>query len=169
MCSLQGLGTSQKYHGSYERVASSIRDFVSGEKLMIARKQFFSMLVLSAMVKNGDAHLKNFGVLYRSSTGVVTLAPAYDIVTTAVYIRNDVPALTLAGAKKWWNRKTLEQFALVHLSLPVAMIAEIFEQTATAVLGVRAEIQVHCAEHAAFKEVGEQMADIWQQGVDGLR
>ena len=169
MCSLQALGTAQKYNSSYERVARSIKDFVSGERMMDARKQFFSMLVLSAMVKNGDAHLKNFGILYRTSADVVTLAPVYDVVTTAVYIQNDVPALTMAGTKKWWNRKTLGQFAMVHLSLPVGMIADIFEQTATAVMEVREEIRTYCIEHPAFKDVGEQMMNIWQQGVDGLR
>lgn len=169
MCSLQALGSSQKYSSSYERVARSIKDFVSGEQLLTARKQFFSSLVLSAMVRNGDAHLKNFGVLYRSSTDVVTLAPVYDVVTTAVYIQNDVPALTLAGTKKWWSRKKLEQFALAHLSLPVGIIADTFEQMATSVMEVRAEIQSYCVEHPEFKEVGKRMMDIWQQGVEGLR
>jgi serine/threonine-protein kinase HipA len=36
------------------------------------------------MVRNGDAHLKNFGVLYRSATDV-WLAPMFDVVTTAIY------------------------------------------------------------------------------------
>jgi serine/threonine-protein kinase HipA len=114
ICTLQGLGTAQKYQGSYERVAKSIKDFVSGEALLSARRQFFSMLVLSVMMRNGDAHLKNFGVLYQSSTDTVALAPVYDLVTTTVYIQHDVPALTMDGTKKWWSRKTLEQFARVH-------------------------------------------------------
>lgn len=36
------------------------------------------------MVRNGDAHLKNFGVLYRSPADV-WLAPMFDVVTTSVY------------------------------------------------------------------------------------
>ena len=75
MCSLQALGTSQKYSGSYERVARSIRDFVSGEHLRAAREQFFATLVLSVILRNGNAHLKNFGVLYPSPLGPVSLAP----------------------------------------------------------------------------------------------
>jgi len=38
MCSLQARGTAQKYTGSYERVAGSIRDFVSGDQLLAARE-----------------------------------------------------------------------------------------------------------------------------------
>lgn len=169
MCSLQALGTSQKYSSSYERVAKSISDFVSGEQLLAARKQFFAMLVLSAMVRNGDAHLKNFGVIYRSSRDVVSLAPVYDVITTTAYIKNDVPALTLAGTKKWWSRKMLEQFAVTHLSLPIGMITDVFAQIATAVMEVRAEIPAYCVEHPEFKEIGERMMEIWREGVEGLR
>lgn len=36
------------------------------------------------MVRNGDAHLKNFGVLYRSCNEK-RLAPMFDVVTTSIY------------------------------------------------------------------------------------
>ena len=36
------------------------------------------------MVRNGDAHLKNFGVLYRHAADI-WLAPMFDVVTTAIY------------------------------------------------------------------------------------
>jgi serine/threonine-protein kinase HipA len=169
MCSLQALGTKQKYGSSYERVAKSIGNFISGNALLAAKKQFFSMLVLSSMVKNGDAHLKNFGVLYRSSDDLISLAPVYDVVTTAAYISNDVPALTLAGTKKWWSRKTLERFAVTHLSLPIGMIAEIFEQMSTTVMEVRTDIASYCADHPEFKVVGECMMNIWQKAVKELQ
>ena len=42
LCGLQALGTAQKYIGSYERLAKSIRDFVSREHLLAAREQFFA-------------------------------------------------------------------------------------------------------------------------------
>jgi len=122
MCSLQAVGTAQKYGSTYERVARSIKDFVSGEFLQGAREQFFASLVLSCMIRNGDAHLKNFGVLYERSGQPVRLAPVYDMVTTVAYIPKDVPALSLAGTKKWWPRKILEKFALAHLALPVGKV-----------------------------------------------
>ena len=140
MCSLQALGTAQKYAGSYERVAKSIRDFVSGDHLPAAREQFFAMLVLSVMLRNGDAHLKNFGVLYASPLGPVTLAPVYDIVTTTVYLRKDVPALSLAGTKKWWPRKMLERFAVSHLSLPIRTVSDTIRPLAEAVTETRTSL-----------------------------
>ena len=85
------------------------------------------------MLRNGDAHLKNFGVFYPYPAGPVSLAPVYDVVTTAAYLRSDLPALTLEGSKKWWPRKTLEKFAQAYLSLPAGTIREIFLRTVDAV------------------------------------
>jgi serine/threonine-protein kinase HipA len=168
MCSLRAFGTSQKYTGSYEQVARSIGHFVSGERLMAAREQFFATLVLSVMMRNGDAHLKNFGVLYPSPAGPVSLAPVYDVVTTTAYLRNDIPALTLEGTKKWWPRRTLERFAQSHLSLPVGTIREIFLKAADAVADARRLMVAHIADHPEFREVGEAMVTAWDQGVAGM-
>ena len=164
MCSLQALGTAQKYRGSYERVARSLKDFVAGENLPIARRQFFATLVLSSMVRNGDAHLKNFGVLYPSTQGKVNMAPVYDIVTTTAYIKSDVPALTLDGTKKWWPRKTIERFATNHLSMSKSDIDETIERLSDAVMDTRQLIPGYINDHPEFREVGESMMSIWEEG-----
>lgn len=168
MCSLQGVGTARKYAGSYERVARSIRDFVSAEYQIPAREQFFAMLLLSVMVGNGDAHLKNFGVLYDSVRGTVRMAPVYDVVTTTAYIRKDVPALSLAGTKKWWPRKTLEQFAVAHLSLPPGFVRLTFERVADAVTETRADVVAYMQDHPEFRETGEAMLAEWNNGLMGV-
>jgi serine/threonine-protein kinase HipA len=56
---------------------------------MTAREQYFATLALSVMVRNGDAHLKNFGILYNQPRSAVSLAPVYDVVTTTAYITNE--------------------------------------------------------------------------------
>jgi serine/threonine-protein kinase HipA len=168
MCSLQALGTAQKYSSTCERLAKTIRDFVSGPRLMAAREQVFAALVLSVLLRNGDAHLKNFGVLYDSPDGIVELAPVYDLVTTTAYIHKDMPALSLAGTKKWWPAKLLEKFALVHLSLSAAAIRAIIDRMAQAVSEIRALIPGYIAEHPEFREVGERMMAAWDEGIEGL-
>jgi len=168
MCSLQALGTAQKYSSSYERVAKSIRDFVSGDRLMAAREQLFATLVLSVMLRNGDAHLKNFGVLYDSPLDAVTLAPVYDVVTTTAYIRKDVPALSLSGTKKWWPRKVLERFAVAYLFLKGGTVSATFSRMAEAVTETRGMIPGYIAEHPEFREIGERMMAEWDEGVNGL-
>ena len=168
MCSLQALGTAQKYRGTYERVAKSLKNFVSGENLPNARRQFFVTLVLSSMVRNGDAHLKNFGVLYPSTQGKVNMAPVYDVVTTTAYIKSDIPALTLDGTKKWWPRKTLERFAINHLSMSKSNIDETIERLADAVMETRQLIPEYITDHPDFREVGENMMSIWEEGAGGF-
>ena len=165
MCSLQALGTAQKYSSTYERVAKSIKDFVSGEFLQIAREQFFASLALSVMVRNGDAHLKNFAVLYDRPGAPVHLAPAYDIVTTTAYLRNDIPALSLAGTKKWWSRKMLEKFAVVHLALSVRKAGQILEEVADAVADTRGGLSAYINDNPEFAEVGGRMLAAWESGI----
>ena len=165
MCSLQAVGTAQKYSSTYERVARSIKDFVSGQFLQGAREQFFASLVLSCMIRNGDAHLKNFGVLYERPGQPVRLAPVYDMVTTVAYIPRDVPALSLAGTKKWWPRKILEKFALAHLSLQVGKVGQIFEEVAEGVNDTRGMLSAYMEEHQEFREVGDRMLAAWNEGV----
>lgn len=165
MCSLQALGTTQKYSSTYERAARSIKDFVSGEFLQKAREQFFASLVLSNMVRNGDAHLKNFGVLYDHPGAPVRLAPVYDVVTTTAYIPKDVPALSLAGTKKWWPRKVVEKFAVAHLALPVGKVGQILEEIAEAVTDTRGALLAYINDQPEFREVGERMLAAWDAGV----
>lgn len=87
MAALMGLRVSdrlsnRKYHGSYEMLAEAIRLMSSQPAQDLAR--FFEQLALSVMVRNGDAHLKNYAMLY-SSEHDVHLSPLYDVVTTSIY------------------------------------------------------------------------------------
>jgi len=164
-CSLQGLGTDSKYGSTYERVAKTIRDFISPEGLAPAREQSFATLVLSALVRNGDAHLKNFGVLYRHPQGPVTLATVYDIVSTTVYRQNDIPALHLAGTKKWWPREALEWFTLQALSLAQRQSVQIIDRVAAAVSGAAGLIPAYIRDHPDFAEVGGRVLATWREGL----
>ena len=165
LCSLQALTAAQKYNGSYERVAKTLQDFISPAHLQAAREQFFSLLVLSVMMRNGDAHLKNFGVVYPDPVGPVTMAPAYDLVTTTAYLRNDVPALTLEGSRKWWPRQTLVRFAITRLALPVGAVHAIIQRAADAVAETRPLIAAYQANHPDFSAIAERMLAAWEQGI----
>lgn len=73
--------SDRKYHGSYQRVAELLQLIGLPPPQL---RRFFEQVAFSVMVRNGDAHLKNFGVLYRSAQDA-WLAPMFDVVTTAVY------------------------------------------------------------------------------------
>lgn len=77
--------TDRKYHGSYERIAQALK-LINLPAAELAR--FFEQVAFMVMVRNGDGHLKNFGVLYTGNgeeVGDVRLAPMFDVVTTAIY------------------------------------------------------------------------------------
>lgn len=73
--------SSRKYMGSYEDIAVALRLVCTD--VAAALEQFFGYLVLSVLVRNGDAHLKNFAVLYDGQR--TWLSPLYDQVTTTIY------------------------------------------------------------------------------------
>ena len=113
MVSLQGKVNERKYEGSYENIALTIRQNASPEWTQKSLEEFFASLVLSMVMKNGDAHLKNFGLLYtHPESDDCRLSPIYDIVCTTVYLSKDLPALSLAKQKAWPTRKALVAFGL---------------------------------------------------------
>jgi serine/threonine-protein kinase HipA len=109
-CVLDGRRAHGRYDGSYENVARRIVDFVSPNALAEARKQFALTVAYSCAIENGDAHLKNFCVIYDTPQGEVRLAPAYDIVSTTPYMPRDTLALTLNGTKRFPTRESLLKF-----------------------------------------------------------
>ena len=100
MVVLMGKGAAQKYDGSYESVARFMALFCSPQRKHAALAQLFDQVALSCIIGNGDAHLKNFGVIYSDPTSEdVRMSPAYDMVNTTAYISDDSLALTLGGSK----------------------------------------------------------------------
>ena len=77
---------NRKYQGSYQYVAEVIANFATEPAQ--ALNVFYNQLVMSIMVRNGDAHLKNFGMLYDGRGDINRrLSPLYDVVTTSIYER----------------------------------------------------------------------------------
>jgi serine/threonine-protein kinase HipA len=169
MCVLQGVGADRKYDSTYERIARSIDQFVSPRRRGSAKETFFKSLVLSVAVRNGDAHLKNYGVLYGDQPGAdIRLAPIYDIVTTAAYIPRDIPALTLGGSKKWWTGAALRKFGVAHCGLSLGMIREIFDAVTGAVGETRGEIRRYANDHPVFRDIAARMEAEWEKGLETL-
>jgi len=107
MAVLQGKPTSDKYHSSYESV-SKILNFYSSS-LKADNESLFKMLVHSCMVGNGDAHLKNYAMLYDDPEDM-RLSPLYDVVNTQIYSPADTLALNLGKSKSFPDRKRLIDF-----------------------------------------------------------
>jgi serine/threonine-protein kinase HipA len=60
--------------------------------------EFLRRLVFSVLIGNADMHLKNWSLLYPDRRTPM-LSPAYDLVATLPYIRDDKLALTFGGSR----------------------------------------------------------------------
>ena len=141
MCVLQAKQRDDKYDGSYEAIAKTIKIFTSAKHKKNALRQFFKMIVINNFVQNGDAHLKNYGLLYEGIHNV-KLAPSYDVVSTTMYIKNDIPALHLLGSKKWWSRKFLIRFANETCDLSIKESNVLYDECLVALQDVIDEIKI---------------------------
>jgi serine/threonine-protein kinase HipA len=92
----------RKYDSAnYEQIGKVIYDF-SGDGLSDAQ-QLARRLLVNILLANGDAHLKNWSLLYQDKV-TPRLSPAYDIVTTSVYIDNETQfSLNLGKTKEWFS------------------------------------------------------------------
>ncbi len=133
MATLMGLGTRQKYEGSYERLVKVVRNNCTAERARDSLAQLFDMVALSVVVGNGDAHLKNFGLLYtHPAVDDARMAPAYDIVNTTAYLPDDALALTLGGSKSLpgAGKHLLELARRCDIEYPERRIAELIQISA---------------------------------------
>jgi len=92
----------QKYDSaSYEQIGKVLYQF-TGDGLNNAQ-QFARRLLVNILLANGDAHLKNWSLIY-PDTIIPELSPAYDIVTTRVYMDGEKTfALNLGRNKEWYT------------------------------------------------------------------
>lgn len=92
----------EKYNSAnYEQIGRIIYEF-PGDGLADAQ-QFARRLLVNILLANGDAHLKNWSLIY-SDKIIPRLSPAYDIVATGVYIDGERHfALNLGKTKDWYD------------------------------------------------------------------
>ena len=70
--------------------------------------EFIKRFVFNALIGNGDMHLKNWSLIYREKNKA-SLAPAYDFVSTILYLPEDWLALNFVDSKDFGSL-TLNQF-----------------------------------------------------------
>jgi len=140
MCVLQAKQRDDKYDGSYEKIAKTIKIFTSSKNKKNSLSQFYKMIIINHFVKNGDAHLKNFALLYKDINNI-SISPAFDIVCTSLYIKNDIPALHLLGSKKWWSKKFLIRFGIESCDLTLKESTVLFDECYDALFHVIKEMK----------------------------
>lgn len=172
MCALHGLPARDKFSGSAERIVKTIRAFCPGIEGQQSCEMFYAQYLLAATIRNGDAHLKNFGLLYAPGRPA-TLSPVYDMLSMAVYAPRDDSgdaldgmALTLAGTRRWPKKTTLDALARLCLVSSARRthwnhaLAHAVLSTADAVL----DFQQNYIKDG-FAQQAARMLDLWACGI----
>lgn len=163
MCVLTARGTEQKYNGSYEECVRVIKDIISAKKRKESLKMFFKALVMNHLLKNGDGHLKNYGVLYKNDYEDSYLAPIYDVITTTVYIKNDIPALRLGDGKLWWKEKTYKTFAKQSCGLSNSEYDLILNECKQAIIKTKNEIDNFKKKYLKDADFLDKLTQCWSE------
>jgi len=126
MCQLTERLTEHKYHGSYEQIGKAILKYSANPGLDAVN--FFEQVIFSFLTGNADMHLKNFSLIKHPQTGYV-LAPAYDMVASALIVKGDTEelALTLNGKKKNLLKKDFTA-AMESIEIPKKSGSNIFKK-----------------------------------------
>ncbi len=163
--------SDRKYHGSYERIVGLLKQLQLPQKNI---QRFFEQVAFSVMVRNGDAHLKNFGLLYRSHRDM-WLAPIFDVVTTAIYkytqyvggpeLEDRTMALKLfAGKHSTKTYPTTDELLtfgsrVCNVAAPEKVLQRIAQGMQQVLLDARSDERIP-------RDTLNQMADVWTAGIE---
>lgn len=164
-CVLNARSTADKYRCTYETsILRRFREFASGDVVARDSERLYTLIVLNCALRNGDAHLKNFGVVYDDVDQTVALAPVYDLVTTTAYIPADTMALTLEGSTRWPSAKRLQRFGETRGVGGPATVRAILDRVGDALAETANDIRRYMDDRPAFAEVGQRMLQAWSSG-----
>ena len=100
-----GVYPEKKYkNASYRNIAEVISKEIGDSGIV----EFVKRFTFNALIGNGDMHLKNWSLIYRDKHKA-TLAPAYDFVSTILYLPEDRLALNFVDSKDFGSL-TWDQF-----------------------------------------------------------
>lgn len=165
-CVLNARRTEEKYRGSYETsIMKRFQQFSASTRVHEDLEKLFVLIALNCALRNGDAHLKNFGVVYDDPLGEVRLAPVYDLVTTSVYLPQDTMALTLNGSTRWPSAKDLLRLGETRVGFTPAKARQLLQMVEGAMRDTTKAVQSYVQHHPEFSEIGGRMVTEWEQGI----
>ncbi|MEO6276981.1 type II toxin-antitoxin system HipA family toxin [Roseateles sp.] len=166
--------SDRKYQGSYETI---VQVFKALALPAVDLARFFEQVAFTVMVRNGDGHLKNFGVGYDEAWGA-RLAPMFDVVTTAIYryqrwagaegVEDRTLALRLfAGrgqSRAYPATEELLRFGrqVCGVTQPAPVLVRIAEALHDTLAAARQDARIPAPLLA-------DMAEMWQRGMDYAR
>lgn len=164
-CVLNARRTDEKYRGSYEtNVMKRFQQFAKSPTVAEESLQLFTLIALNCAIRNGDAHLKNFGIVYDDVEGEAHSAPVYDLVTTGVYLSQDRMALTLNGTNQWPSASDLLRFGEGRALASRRTLIEILERISDALSTTANDVRDYARQNPQFLSISNKMLEQWEVG-----
>lgn len=105
-----GSYSHEKYlHQNQEMIGAALYKYSANGLADI--QQMARRLVANIIIGNGDAHLKNWSLIYSDRMRPM-LSPAYDIVATHVYMQNEHTLAFKMGRQNDWYQMTMGSFEI---------------------------------------------------------
>ena len=164
LASLNTKTAAEKYLGSIESdLFKRVAQF-SGNHRKENLEALFRLCVTNFAIRNGDAHLKNFALLFEDAdTGPFTLSPAFDLVTTTVWNEADMAALTYQGSKRWPKPEAVLQLGS-RAGLSKQRAKHIIEEVGSGLRTV-APAMLDAFETYGQGALGRKVAAAWNEGL----
>lgn len=121
LAQVRNIYPEDKYAGNYETVAALV---YRGHDLA-ALREFARRLAFTVLISNGDAHLKNWSLIYPDRR-VPRLAPVYDLVSTACYVGDGEQLGLKFGGTRRFHEIGIRTFERLErrLGVPTAGLAD---------------------------------------------
>ena len=141
-CQATGATPSTKYEEDGGPSLARIAQIVDSVARPGSLDRLLRTVTLNAIIGNGDAHAKNFSLLHERS-GALTLAPAYDVMSTQYY-GDDRLAMYIDNVHRT-SRVTVERLAneaakwRMTRKLALSTIDDVMENAPAAIVAARDE------------------------------
>lgn len=169
-CALLGMNASDKFSGTIERVIKTFNSFCSPVNAQASRDQFYAQYLACNAIRNGDAHLKNFGLLYTSMEDA-RISPVYDMVSMSAYAPRsqngdalDKTSMSLAGSHNWLTPKTTLALGKICM-ISAQRQKEWSESLVGAMRDTGKDILQMAVDRPEFRPMGKRMLELWSHGV----
>ena len=170
-CMLLVRPAGERYEGSMEKLVGTMLSGIPENRRLAASRSLFTQIVVNTLLRNGDAHLKNFAIIYDHPRNA-RLSKVFDITTTAAYpplFGNDKQALMLGGTKNWPSQKDLIRFGRERCMLEERDCREIVEKAIRAVTSVGKTMPEQIAKYPGSEHVLGAMLNQWNGAIKSLR
>ena len=168
-CTLLGLPATKKYDTSIENLTQALLGAVPGMHRRAAAVSLFTLTVVNTLIRNGDAHLKNYAIMY-DRPGQARLSKCYDINTTVAYpnLRSDKPALRMHGSHRWPMEKELLRYGRQECQLETRTCKKLINDVISAVEETGKTIPAVIAAHPGAEHVLSAMVAQWNDAIKSL-